>query len=177
MRILSAFTACACLCLVAAGASGQTYSSDQYGFTAEYPAEPAVGVSQGGETGAKGKFISNSVIIQARVLGVWTAMVTVESYTVPRKIDAGSTLAAMPKLFASQLDATLTSSKPGKVDGYKARFFTYQTRDKATMGNGIAIVVPSAKPRTYLVLTSRTSIASDQNVADLDKFIASFHLK
>lgn len=177
MRNLSAIAACALLCLLPMKASGETFTSEQYGFTAEFPAEATVGDPQGSEADAKGNYISKSVIVQSRVMGVWTAMVTVETYSVPRKIDAGTTLAMMPKMFAAQLDAIVTSNKPGKVGPYKARFFSYQTRDKSASGKGIMIVVTSAKPRTYQVLTSHTSLASDQNIADLETFLTSFQVK
>lgn len=177
MRALSAVAACALVCLLPTKAAGGTFASEQYGFTAEFPADVTVGDPQGSETDAKGNFIAKSVIIQARVMGVWTAMVTVDSYTVPRKIDAGSTLSMMPKMFAAQLDATITSSKAGKIGAYNARFFSYVTRDKNTSGKGIVVVVPAAKPRTYQVLTSHTGLASPENVTDLDKFVASFQVK
>jgi hypothetical protein len=177
MRILSVIAACAFVCLLPTSASGETFTSDQYGFTAEFPADVSVGDPQNSETDAKGNTIAKSVIIQSRVLGVWTAMVTVDSYTVPRKIDAGNALAMMPKMFAAQLDATVTASKPGKVGPYKARFFSFQTLDKSTLGKGIIVVVPAAKPRTYQVLTTHTGLASAQNIAELDKFLASFQIK
>lgn len=174
MRIPSAIAMCALVYLLPTGASGETYTSDQYGSTAEFPAEVTVGNPQGSETDAKGHYIAKSVTIQSRVMGVWTAMVTVDTYTAPRKIEANATLTMMPKMFAAQLDATITSSKPGMVGPYKARFFSYQTTDKSTSGKGIVIIVPTAKPRTYQVLTSHTSLASPENIADLEKFLKSF---
>lgn len=172
MRFSTALAACVLIALVPARA--EPYASDLYGFSAVFPAEVTVGEPQASETDAKGKPVSKSVIIQSRVLGVWTAMVTVDSYTVPRKIDSGSALVMMPKMFAAQLDASITASKPGKVGPYKARFFSYQTNDKSTSGKGIMIVVPTAKPRTFQVLTSHTALASPENIADLEKFLASF---
>ncbi|GAA0566518.1 hypothetical protein [Rhizomicrobium electricum] len=177
MRILSMFAVCALAVLLPTKASGETFTSDQYGFSAAFPAEVTVGDPQASETDAKGNAISKSVIIQSRVMGVWTAMVTVDTYTVPRKIDAATALTTMPKMFAAQLDATITASKPGKVGAYKARFFSYVTNDKSSSGKGIMIVVPSAKPRTFQVLTSHTSLASPENIAELEKFLASFQPK
>jgi|WetSurMetagenome_2_1015567.scaffolds.fasta_scaffold452667_2 hypothetical protein len=174
MRIPAAIAACALIILLPAKANGETYTSEQYGFTAEFPAAVTVGDPQGSETDARGKAISKSVIIQSRVMGVWKAIVTVDTYTVARKIDTGSALLTMPKMFAAQLDATITSSKSGKVGPYRARFFTYASNDKSSSGKGIVIVVPSAKPRTFQVLTSHTSLASPENIADLEKFLASF---
>lgn len=176
MRILSIMTVCAVIALLPMRANGDTYASDQYGFTAEFPAEATVGEPQGAETDARGNYISRSVIVQSRVLGVWTAMVTVETYTVARRIDVGTTLTMMPKMFAAQLDATITANRVGKVGPYRARFFSFQTRDHKTTGKGIAIVVPAAKPRTYLVLTTHSDLASEQNVAALDGFLNSFQL-
>jgi hypothetical protein len=174
MRIPSALVVCALVALLPTKAAGETFTSEQYGFSAVFPAEVTAGDPQGSETDAKGNYISKSVIIQSRVMGVWTAMVTVDSYTVPRKIDAATALAAMPKMFAAQLDARITASKPGKVGVYKARFFSFVTNDKSSSGKGVMIVVPSAKPRTFQVLTSHTSLASPENIAELEKFLASF---
>ncbi len=177
MRILSVLAAFACLSVISLAANGQPFSSDQYGFTAEFPADPVVGQPQAAETNAHGKVISHSVMIQTQVMGVYTAMVTVESYIVPTRINTGKRLAAMPRSFVSGLDAVLTSSKPGRLDGHRARFFTYKTRGHVSSGRGIAVVVPGRLPRTYLVLTNHTSLASDGEVAALDRFITSFQLK
>lgn len=174
MRIPSTIAVCAFVWLASAQAHAEVFTSVPYDFSAEFPGEVTVGEPQGSETDNKGKFIAQSVIIQSRVMGVWTAMVMVDSYTVSRKINAGTTLTMMPKMFAAQLDATVTSSKPGTVGPYKARFFSFRTNDKSTTGKGIVVVVPSAKPRTYQVLTSYTGLASAENIADLDKFLASF---
>lgn len=177
MRVLPAIAVCAVVCLLPVKAAGEPYASEQFGFTAEFPAEVTVGDSQGSETDAKGNYIAKSTIIQSRVMGVWTAMVTVDAYTVARKIDAGATLTMMPKMFAAQLDATVTSNKPTKVGTYNARVFTFATHDQSTSGKGIVVVVPSAKPRTYQVLITHTSLASPENIADLEKFLASFQVK
>jgi hypothetical protein len=158
-------------------AGAETYSSDVYGFSAVFPADVTIGDPQGSETDAKGHYISKSVIVQSRVMGIWTAMVTVDSYTVARKLDVNSALTLRPKMFAAQLDATITASKPGKVGPYKARFFSYQTNDKKSSGKGIEIVVPSEKPRTFEVLTSHTDLASPENIADLENFLDSFQPK
>jgi hypothetical protein len=174
MRILSVLAVGAMAALLPMNAAGETFASDQYGFSAAFPAEVTVGDPQGSETDSKGNYISKSVVIQSRVMGVWTAMVTVDTYSVPRKIDAATALTTMPKMFAAQLDATITASKPGKVGAYKARFFSYVTNDKSTSGKGIVVIVPSAKPRTFQVLTSQSSLASPENIAELDKFLASF---
>jgi len=176
MRFLSAVAACAFVSMLPMKASGEAFTSEQYGFTAEFPADVTVGDPQGSETDAKGNFIAKSVIIQSRVLGVWTAMVNVDTYGVSRKIDAGSTLAMMPKMFAAQLDATITSSKPGKVGVYNARFFSFSTPDNGTTGQGIVVVVPSAKPRTYQVLVTHTGLASPENIAGLQRFLNSFQI-
>jgi hypothetical protein len=175
MRILSAIAVCALVALLPVRAGGDAYASDQYGFTAAFPDEVTVGAPQTASTDARGNAVSKSVIIQSRVLGAWTAMVTVESYTVARHLDVGTTLTMMPKMFTAQLDATITANRAGTVGAYRARFFSFQTRDGMS-GKGIAVVVPSAKPRTYLVLTTHTGLASPENVADLEKFLASFQI-
>ncbi len=177
MRIFAAIAACSCLFLLSAPAFGETFTSEEYGFTAEFPARPTVGPPQGSETDSKGNFISTSVMIKTQVLGVYTAMVTVDSYLVPLKIDPSSTLLAISRSFVAQLDATTTSSKPGRLDGYRARFFSYDTADHSASGKGIVVIVPAKKPRTYLVLTMHTSAASADEIAALDKFLDSFHVK
>ena len=179
MRSFAAILAYTCLLLslLLAPASGETFTSDQYDFTAEFPAQPSVGTPQGSETDSKGNFISTSVMIQVQVQGIYTAMVTVDSYVVPLKIDSSSTLLAISRSFVAQLNATTTSSKPGKRDGRRARFFSYGTADHSMMGKGIVVVVPAKKPRTYLVLTMHTPLASEDEIAALDKFLDSFHVK
>jgi hypothetical protein len=163
--------------LFSSAAFGESFTSDRYGFSADFPDKPTIGEPRGSETDAKGNFISTTVIIQTGVQGFYTAMVTVDSYVVPTAIDTPSTLRAMVTSFVSELDGTATSSRPGKLDGYRARFFTYDTPNHTAAGKGIAVVVPGKKPRTYLVLTMRTPLATDDEIADLDKFIASFHVK
>jgi hypothetical protein len=177
MRITVAILAGLCFCLLPGAANGETYSSDHLGFTAEFPAAPIVGDPQGAESDAKGRFISTSVIVKTQVMGVYTAMVTIDSYSVPMQIEPSSTLLAMSRSFAAQLDATITSTKAGKLDGNRARFFTYETRDHSSTGKGVVVVVQAKKPRTYMAVSMHTSLASDSDVAALESFIASFHVK
>ena len=175
MRLLTAIIAW--LALVSAAAFGESYISSKYGFSADFPASPAIGEPQGAESGANGKTISNTVMIQDAAPGVYTAMVTVDSYIVPVKIDSSTTLQVMVKGFVALLDAKLTSNKPGKFDGKPARFFAYDTADHSVAGNGMMVLVPSKKPRIYLVITSHTPIASADQIAALDKFFKSFQFE
>ncbi len=158
-------------------AYGESFVSNKYGFSAEFPSQPSVGIPQGSETDASGKFVSQSVNIMAESQGVYTAMVTVDSYTVPVKIDASPTLTAMVRSFVAQLDAVATSSKPGKLEGRPARFFTYATADRSIAGSGIVVLVPSKKPRIYMIVTMHTPLASDGQIAALDKFLKSFQFE
>ena len=177
MRISAIILAGLCLCLLPNAAFGEVFTSDQYGFSADFPAPPAVGKPQGSETDAKGNFISTSVITKTQVNGIYTAMVTVESYVVPMKVEPSSTLLAMSRSFAAQLDATITSSKAGRLDGHRARFFSYEARDHSSSGKGVVVLVQAKKPRSYMVLSMHTSLASEGEIAALDKFIASFHVR
>lgn len=177
MRLSTIVLAGLCLCLLPGMASGEPFTSEQYGFTADFPAPPVVGKPQPSETNAHGKVIAKSVIIETRIMGVYTAMVTVDDYIVPTKIDASTTLLAMTRGFAAQLDARISSSRSGRVNGHRARFFNYRTNDHSSSGKGVIVIVQSKKPRTFMVLSMHTSLASDDNIAALDKFVASFHVK
>jgi len=177
MRVSLAILAGLCLSLLPLAASGETYTSDQYGFSAEFPAEPVAGKPQGAETDAKGKFISNSVMFKTQVMGVYTAMVTVESYTVPMNINSSSRLQMMAQIFAADYGGRVTSSTPGKLDGHRARFFSYEKPDHSSGGNGVVVVVQDKLPRAYMAVSMHTSLASEGDIAALDKFVASFHVK
>lgn len=161
--------------LFVSAASAETFVSNKYGFTADFPVAPVVGAERNSETTDAGKVISRSVEIKAESTGVYTALVTVDSYIVPTKIDAASTLRTMVKMFVVQLDARATSSKPSKLDGFPARYFSYETPNHNTAGSGVAVIVHGKLPRIYLVVTMHTSMASPDEVAALEKFVKSFH--
>lgn len=161
--------------LFVSAASAETFVSNKYGFTADFPVAPVVGAEQNSETNDAGKVISRSVEIKAESTGIYTALVTVDSYIVPTKVDVASTLRTMIKMFVVQLDARATESKPTKLDGFPARTFSYKTPDHATAGNGVAVIVPGKLPRIYFVVTMHTAMASPAEIATLDKFVASFH--
>lgn len=175
MRIVAALFAL--IALAPAAAFGDSFVSTKYGFSAEFPAAPTVGQPQGAETDDAGKIISDSLMIQDNSPGIYTAMVTIDTYTVPVKIDASSTLQAMVKGFVAQLDAKLTSNKPGKVEGKPARFFSYDSADHSVAGNGMIVLVPSKKPRIYLVVGNYTPQAMASDKQALDKFLKSFQFE
>jgi len=158
-------------------ADGESFISAKLGFSADFPSAPVVGEPQNSETDASGKYISTSVMIQDAVPGTYTAMVTVETYSVAMKIDAQSTLAAMVKGFAAQLDAKLTSNRSGKLEGKPARFFSYDTADHSTAGSGMVVLVPSKKPRIYLVVDMHTPTAAPEQLAALEAFLKSFQFE
>ncbi len=174
MRTLAAVVAAGLL--FASAACAETFVSNKYGFSADFPIPPVVGSEQNSETNDAGKVISRSVEIKAESTSIYTALVTVDSYIVPTRINAGSTLKTMVKMFVVQLDGRATASKPGKVDGFPARFFSYDTPDHKLAGDGVAVIVPGKLPRIYLVVTMHTPMASPDEVAALAKFVASFHL-
>lgn len=163
------------LMLGSSAALAENFVSNKYGFSANFPTTAVVGEPQPSETDSAGKYISNMVTIKAEMPGTYTAMITVDMYTKPAKIDAGAAR-AMINVFAAQLDATVTSQKPGVVDGNKARFFSYETRDKTAAGSGIVVIVGSKKPRVYQVFTMHTPQASATDIAALDAFLKSFQL-
>jgi len=166
MRLLAALVA---FLMIFPAAFGENFVSNKLGFTADFPAPPVVGEPQDGSE-------SVTVAVKAEVSGVYTAMVTVESYKQPARVGA-SDMQAMIKIFAAQLDATISDSKPGKIDGYKARFFTYKRSDGNATGRGIIVVVPAKRPRIYQVFSMYTPSASEDEIAALDRFLASFHLE
>jgi hypothetical protein len=173
MRGFAAVLAAALLFVSSAGA--ETFVSNKYGFSADFPISPVVAPEQNSETNDSGKVISRSAEIKAESTGVYTALVTVDSYIVPTKIDAASTLRTMVRMFVAQLEARATLSKPGKLDGFPARYFGYETPDHQTAGDGVAVIVPGKLPRIYLVVTMHTAMASPDEVASLTKFVKSFH--
>ena len=173
MKAFAAVLAAALLFVSSAGA--EIFVSNKYGFSADFPVSPVVSPEQNSETNDAGKVISRSAEIKAESTGIYTALVTVDSYIVPTKVDAPSTLRTMVRMFVVQLDARATASKPGKVDGFPARFFSYETPDHQTAGDGVAVIVPGKLPRIYLVVTMHTPMASPDEVANLAKFIKSFH--
>jgi hypothetical protein len=164
-----------CLMLASSAALADNFVSNKFGFSANFPGTVDVSEPQPSETDDSGKSISNMVTIKSQMPGTYTAMVTVDMYFKPAKIDA-SAARAMINVFAAQLDAKVTSSKPGVVDGYKARFFSYESRDKTAAGNGIVVIVGSKKPRVYQVFTMHTPQASAADIAALDAFLKSFQL-
>jgi hypothetical protein len=165
----------ALLMVVSSAALAENFVSNKFGFSANFPTSVVAGEPQPSETDDTGKYISNVVTIKAEMPGTYTALVTVDMYVKPAKIDA-SAARAMINVFAAQLDAKVTSSKPGVVDGYKARFFSYESRDKTAAGNGIVVIVGSKKPRVYQVFTMHTPQASAADIAALDAFLKSFQL-
>jgi hypothetical protein len=175
MRFSSALFAL--VVLIPAAASGESFVSAKYGFSANFPMAPSVGEPQASESDASGKAIASTVMIQDVTPGVYTAMVTVETYTKPVSIDASSTLSAMVQGFVAQLDAKMKSNKPGKVEGKPARFFSYDTADHSAAGNGVIVLVPAKKPRIYLVVGNYTTQASDADKAALDTFVKSFQFE
>lgn len=160
-----------------AASSGAQFESDKYGFSANFPDEPTVSKPKGSETDQQGNFIARMVMCTAAEQGEITALVTVDSYSVPTKLNVPADLKTMRDDFVRGMGAKLVSSSAGTRDGYRALFFVYDTQDHSAAGNGVAIIVPQKKPRTYLVVTMHTEAASTQQLSNLDEFFASFHLK
>jgi hypothetical protein len=103
--------------------------------------------------------------------------VTVDAYAVPAKLNVARTLKAMRDDFLRALNAKVISSDPGTRDGYKAIFFSYERSNGLAVGNGIAVIVPRKKPRTYFVVSMHTPNATAEQIAAVDRFLASFHIK
>ena len=160
-----------------ATAFGAQFVSDKYGFSADFPNEPTVSEPKGSETDNEGNFISTMVMFSAHEPGTTSALVTVDTYAVPTKLNVAATLKAMRNDFIRGLEAKIVSSDPGTRDGHQALFFTYDTRDHSAAGSGIAIIVPRKKPRTYLVVNMHTPAASAEQIVVADAFLASFHIK
>ena len=165
------------LLLYPVAAHAASFTSDKYGFTADFPVPPTVGEPKGSETDNEGNFVATMVMFTAQEPGATSALVTVDTYAVPTKLNAAATLKAMRNDFIRGMEAKIVSSDPGMRDGHQALFFTYQARDHTAAGSGIAIIVPRKKPRTYLVVNMHTPAASADQIVAVDAFLASFHIK
>jgi hypothetical protein len=165
------------LLLLPAAALGETYTSEEFGFTADFPAAPVVGQPQGSEKDGNGNFISTSVSFTAAEQGVYAAIVSVESYSVPVKLDIDASLAVQRDSFVKGLNASVSSSAPGKQDGHPALFFSYDTPGHSMVGDGIVAYVETDKPRSYIVVTMETAATPVARTADLDRFLRTFHIK
>lgn len=165
------------LLLLTAAALGEPYSSDDLGFTADFPVTPTVGAPTGSEKDKDGNFISTSVMFMALEQGAYAAGVTVDSYDVPRNLDVAQSLINERDAFLKPMSASYSSSNSGTQDGNPALFFSYDTPDHSAAGSAVVAVVTAAKPRIYLAITMHTPNASAAQIADLDKFLGSFHIK
>ncbi len=165
------------LLLLPAAALGETYTSEEFGFTADFPAAPAVGQPEGSEKDGNGNFISTSVSFTAAEQGVYAAIVSVESYSVPAKLDIDAALVIQRDSLVKGLNGSVSSSKPGKQDGHPALFFSYDTPDHSMVGDGVVAYVETEKPRSYIVVTMQTPETSATRIADLDRFLRTFHIK
>jgi hypothetical protein len=169
--------ALAWLLLGPAAAFGESFTSDKLAFSADFPFEPTVGDAAGSEVDHSGNFISTSVIVSSELPGVYVAMVTVDSYVVPMKLDVAATPRGTRDDFVKALKASVVSSDPGTRDGRRALFFRYETSNRSNVGSGIVVITQQKKPRIYLVVTTYTPNASAEQIGELDKFVASFHLR
>ena len=163
------------LVMFSAAASAERYVSNTLGFSADFPGIVQAGEPQAPEPGAKHVPVSTITTVKSEAGGLYTAMVTVEMYNKATTMDA-TAVRTMIGVFAAQLDATVTSSKPVTVSGHKARAFTYQSHDKKATGAGIVLIVAAKKPRVYQVFTMYTPSASAEDKAALDGFVKSFQL-
>ena len=163
------------LVMVSVAASAEHYVSNALGFSADFPGIIQASESAAPEPGSKAAPVSNITTVKSAASGLYTAMVTVEVYNKPATVDA-TAVRTMISVFAAQLDATVTSSKPVTVSGRKGRAFTYRSRDGKATGAGMVLVVPAKKPRVYQVFTMYTPSASAEDKAALDGFVKSFQL-
>ena len=165
------------LLLLPVAAHAESFTSDKYGFTADFPVPPTVGEPKGSVADNEGNFISTMVMFSAHEPGTTSSLVTVDTYAVPTKLNVAATLKAMRNDFIRGMEAKIVSSDPGMRDGHQALFFTYDTRDHSAAGSGIAIIVLRKKPRTYLVVNMHTPAAAAEQIVAVDAFLASFHIK
>jgi len=172
-----AIVASLALLLFPVASHAESFTSDKYGFTADFPVPPTVGEPKGSAADNQGNFISTMVMFSAQQPGATSSLVTVDTYAVPRKLNVAATLKAMRNDFIRGLEAKIVSSDPGTRDGHQALFFTYEARDHTAAGSGIAIIVPRKKPRTYFVVNMHTPTASAEQIVAVDAFLASFHIK
>jgi hypothetical protein len=165
------------LLLLPVAVHAESFTSDKYGFSADFPVSPTVSEPKGSEIDNEGNFIATMVMFSAHEPGTTSALVTVDSYAVSKKLNIAATLKAMRNDFIRGMEAKIVSSDPGTRDGHQALFFTYDTRDHSAAGSGIVIIISRKKPRTYLVVNMHTPAASAEQIVAADAFLASFHIK
>ena len=175
MRTWAAATAAAFLFLVPAFAV--PFDSSDLGFSAEYPSTPTVGAPEGSEQDSAGNFVSHSVTVSSISQGEYAAMVAVDTYDSPIKLDIDGSLINERDNFLKGLKASYTSSTKGTQNGYQALFFTYDTPDHSAAGSGFIAIDVAARPRIYVVVTMRTPSASSAEISALDSFLGGFHIK
>jgi len=172
-----AAAAAVALLLLPAAAFGEQYNSDKYGFSADFPSAPTVGDPTGSEKDKDGNFVSTSVMFTDIDQGVSAALIAVDSYVVSMPIDVAASLTNERDNFVKGMSASTTSSRAGTLDGSQALFFSYDRADHGAGGSGVVVIIETAKPRIYVVATMHTPSASAERIADLDRFVSSFHLK
>jgi hypothetical protein len=163
------------LVMFSAAASAERYVSSTLGFSADFPGVVQTAEPQAPEPGAKHVPVSTITTVKSEVAGFYAAMVTVEMYNKPTTVGAGA-VRTMISVFAAQLGAAVTSSKPVTVNGRKGRAFTYQSHDGKVTGAGMVLIGAAKKPRVYQVFTMYTPSASADDKAALDVFLKSFQL-
>ncbi len=174
MRKLAAVVAT--LCVLFLPAAAEQFTSAQLGFSADFPTTANVGQSDGSEKDNNGNFISHAVMTTSAQPGYFVAIAVVDSFDIPFNLDIPGTLATERDNFLKSLNASITASHTGTLDGNQATFFTYDTADHSASGSGVVAVVAREKPRVYMAATMYTPNASSDQVAALGTFLESFHI-
>ena len=151
-------------------------SFDTLGFSAEFPAVPVVHPQQDGSRDAQGRVLSKTVLVQAGIAHVYSAVVVVETFQVPHALDIDETLIANRDGCLKGWNATLTASDPMVLDGHRALLFRYLGAGGRGGGAGIVAVVEADAPRVFVLFTMVTPKADRELVDALERMVRSFHI-
>ena len=149
---------------------------DALGFSAEFPAPAIVHPEQDGARDAQGHVLSKAVLVQAGIAHVYSAVVVVETFQVPHRLDIDETLIADRDSCLKGWNATITASDPMVLDGHRALLFRYLGPGGRGGGAGIVAVVEADAPRIYVLFTMATPKADRKLVEALERMVGSFHI-
>ena len=147
-------------------------NSPEQGFSADFPMNPEVTGPAPSEKDNRGKILSISVTYEAQTENI-VLTVAVDTFTMPTKIDVGSSLKAERNRFIDDAAASLTSSRVDTFDGYAATYFTFEIRK--AKGRGLVVIQDKPIPKTYIVTGLYTRENGD-SVEAVNRFMDSFRL-
>jgi len=163
--------------VLAAPSAAEPFSSDTYGFSADFPAAPVIHPEQDAVRDANGRVVSRTVLVQAGTPHVYSAVVVVETFEGPLPEPPDRILTESRDACLKGWSMTITDSAPETLDGHKALLFHYVHTSGHGGGAGIVAVTEGEKPRVYILFTMATPKADDATLAALERMVGSFHIR